>query len=92
METDIAQLVGMGGLVISVLLGYWHVIHQNCQLIAGDLYQKENFKNIFSIWSERQLGGKPLSSHRGLTAFFHPLNGQFDPLCTGLTIFKTPIL
>ena len=38
-----------------LLMGFWHVIHQNCRLISVVLYLKELYKFIFSIWSKKQL-------------------------------------
>ena len=43
-----------------LLLGFWHVIHQNCRLIDGVLYLKELYKFISSIWSKKQLKEIPL--------------------------------
>ena len=38
-----------------LLLGFWHVIHQNCRPFAVVLYLKELYKFVFSIWSKKQL-------------------------------------
>ena len=68
-HTHNANWFGRGGLVISgstVGILAYNTPYQNCQLNASVLYQKKNLENNFSIWSERQSGGKPLSSHWGL--------------------------
>ena len=43
-----------------LLLGFWHVIHQNCRRFASVLYLKELYKFISSIWSKKQLKETPL--------------------------------
>ena len=48
-----------------LLLGFWHVIHQNCRPIAVVLYLKELLKIVFSIWSKKQLKEIPLRALKG---------------------------
>ena len=48
-----------------LLLGFWHVIHQNCRPFAGVLYLKELYKFVFSIWSKKQLKEIPLRALKG---------------------------
>ena len=48
-----------------LLLGFWHVIHQNCRPFDGVLYLKELYKFVFSIWSKKQLKEMPLRALKG---------------------------
>ena len=48
-----------------LLLGFWHVIHQNCRPFAVVLYLKELYKFVFSIWSKKQLKEMPLRALKG---------------------------
>ena len=48
-----------------LLLGFWHVIHQNCRPFAVVLYLKELYKFVFSIWSKKQLKEIPLKAFKG---------------------------